>query len=78
MNWNHIVTVYLKELKDSLRDRRTLISMIVVPTLLTWPGSAIIHDIKGENWELTAGWRARFSHCLLFDPTRPSSSRSMA
>jgi type IV secretion system protein VirD4 len=21
-----------------------------VPTLLTWPGSAIIHDIKGENW----------------------------
>ena len=34
MNWIHIVTVYLKELKDSLRDRRTLISMIVVPTLL--------------------------------------------
>jgi sodium transport system permease protein len=34
MNWNHIVTVYLKELKDSLRDRRTLISMIVVPTVV--------------------------------------------
>lgn len=34
MNWNHIVTIYLKELKDSLRDRRTLISMIVIPTLL--------------------------------------------
>ena len=34
MNWTHIVTVYLKELKDSLRDRRTLISMIVIPTLL--------------------------------------------
>ena len=34
MNWNHIVTVYLKELKDSLRDRRTLISMIVIPTLI--------------------------------------------
>ena len=34
MNWSHIVTIYLKELKDSLRDRRTLISMIVVPTLL--------------------------------------------
>ncbi|MDP1580469.1 MAG: ABC transporter permease [Candidatus Didemnitutus sp.] len=34
MNWNHIVTVYLKELRDSLRDRRTLISMIVVPTLV--------------------------------------------
>jgi hypothetical protein len=25
----------------------------VVPTLLTWPGSAIVHDIKGENWSLT-------------------------
>jgi sodium transport system permease protein len=34
MNWNSIVTVYLKELKDSLRDRRTLISMIVIPTLI--------------------------------------------
>jgi type IV secretion system protein VirD4 len=28
---------------------------LVVPTLLTWPGSAIVHDIKGENWSLTAG-----------------------
>jgi sodium transport system permease protein len=34
MNWHHIVTVYLKELRDSLRDRRTLISMIVIPTLI--------------------------------------------
>jgi sodium transport system permease protein len=34
MNWNNIVTVYLKELKDSLRDRRTLISTIVIPTLI--------------------------------------------
>ncbi|WP_460255593.1 type IV secretory system conjugative DNA transfer family protein, partial [Acidiphilium sp. MT5] len=33
---------------------------LVVPTLLTWPGSAIVHDIKGENWTLTAGWRAQF------------------
>jgi hypothetical protein len=48
---------------------------LVLPTLLTWPGSAVIHDIKGENWELTAGWRARFSHCLLFDPTNPASAR---
>jgi sodium transport system permease protein len=34
MKWNFILTIYLKELKDSLRDRRTLISMIVIPTLL--------------------------------------------
>jgi len=34
MNWNSILTVYFKELRDSLRDRRTLMSMIVIPTLL--------------------------------------------
>ncbi len=48
---------------------------LVVPTLLSWTGSAVIHDVKGENWELTAGWRAKFSHCLLFDPTNPLSAR---
>lgn len=47
---------------------------LVIPTLLTWPGSAIVHDIKGENWNLTAGWRSRFGRVLLFDPTDPSSS----
>ena len=25
---------------------------LVVPTLLGWTGSAVIHDIKGENWSL--------------------------
>ena len=47
---------------------------LVVPTLLTWPGSAIVHDIKGENWTLTAGWRARFGRVLLFDPTNIHSN----
>ena len=47
---------------------------LVVPSLLTWPGSAIVHDIKGENWQLTAGWRARFSCVLLFDPTNSASA----
>ena len=46
---------------------------LVIPTLLTWPGSAVIHDLKGENWALTAGWRSRFSDCLLFDPVSPQS-----
>jgi type IV secretion system protein VirD4 len=48
---------------------------LVIPTLLTWPGSAIVHDIKGENWELTAGWRARFGSVLLFDPTNPGAAQ---
>ncbi len=42
---------------------------LVVPTLLSWTGSAVIHDIKGENWELTSGWRSGFSRCVRFDPT---------
>ena len=46
---------------------------LVVPTLLTWPGSAIVHDIKGENWGLTAGYRSRFGRVLLFDPTNANS-----
>ena len=47
---------------------------LVIPSLLTWPGSAIVHDIKGENWQLTAGFRALHGRVLLFDPTNPKSS----
>ncbi|MCA0030506.1 conjugal transfer protein TraG [Mesorhizobium sp. B263B2A] len=47
---------------------------LVVPSLLTWPGSAIVHDIKGENWQLTAGFRALHGRVLLFDPTNSRSS----
>ncbi len=46
-------------------------SGIVVPTLLDWPESVVVHDIKGENWALTAGWRHRSlgNVCFRFDPT---------
>lgn len=47
---------------------------LVVPTLLTWPGSCIVHDIKGENWGLTAGFRSRSGQVLLFDPTNSQSA----
>ena len=47
---------------------------LVVPTLLSWMGSAVIDDIKGENWQITAAWRARFSHCLYFNPTDAKSA----
>jgi type IV secretion system protein VirD4 len=47
---------------------------LVIPSLLTWPGSAIVHDIKGENWQLTAGFRVRHGRVLLFDPTNAKSS----
>jgi type IV secretion system protein VirD4 len=47
---------------------------LVIPTLLTWPYSTIVHDIKGENFHLTSGFRAKFGSVLLFDPTNPLSA----
>ena len=48
---------------------------LVIPTLLSWPHSTVVHDIKGENWQLTSGHRSGFSHCILFDPTNPASAK---
>ncbi len=50
---------------------------LVVPTLLGWHESVLVHDIKGENWHLTAGFRATQlrQRVLRFDPTRPGSAR---
>ena len=44
MNLHNVLTVFLKELRDSLRDRRTLISMIVVPTLMI-PGIMLVAGV---------------------------------
>lgn len=43
---------------------------LVIPTLLNWQQSAIILDIKGENYALTAGWRKTHAenYILKFDP----------
>jgi type IV secretion system protein VirD4 len=42
---------------------------VVVPNLLSWPGSVIVSDIKGENWTRSAGYRARHGQEVhLFDP----------
>ena len=30
--------------------------------------SVVVFDPKGENWEATAGWRAKFSTCIPFRP----------
>ena len=50
---------------------------IVIPTLLGWDESVLIHDIKGENWALTAGFRKEHlgQRCLKFCPTEPDSVR---
>ncbi len=48
---------------------------LVLPTLLSWSDSALVLDIKGENWRLTSGWRASIGQRILkFDPTAESGS----
>ena len=43
---------------------------LVIPTLLSWGASAVITDIKGELWALTAGWRQKHAQnkVLRFEP----------
>ncbi|MGH6964305.1 MAG: type IV secretory system conjugative DNA transfer family protein [Phenylobacterium sp.] len=42
---------------------------VVIPNLLTWPDSVVVLDVKGENWEATAGFRAgNGQRVLAFDP----------
>jgi type IV secretion system protein VirD4 len=31
---------------------------VIIPNLLNWPDSVVVLDIKGENYEITAGYRA--------------------
>jgi type IV secretion system protein VirD4 len=43
---------------------------VIVPTLLTWRHSALIHDLKDELWPLTAGARKRMGQlCMRFAPS---------
>jgi len=46
---------------------------IILPTLLSYPDSTVVLDIKGENWALTSGWRKSQGHKVLrFDPSDAS------
>ncbi len=48
---------------------------LVIPTLLAWSESAVVYDIKGENWAKTAGFRAQQGHlCFKFSPVEEASS----
>lgn len=46
----------------------------VMPSLLSWNGSVLVHDPKRELWRLSSGWRTRFSHAFYFDPRDPASA----
>ncbi len=46
---------------------------LVIPTLLEWLHSTLVLDIKGENWDKTAGYRKSLGHKVLrFEPTDAS------
>jgi type IV secretion system protein VirD4 len=48
---------------------------LVIPTLLAWQGSTVVHDIKGENYALTAGYRESIGQRILrFSPTEKGTS----
>lgn len=46
----------------------------VIPNLLFWEESVVVHDIKGENFELTSGYRNRKlgQPCFYWNPADPN------
>ena len=45
---------------------------LVIPNLLTWPDSLVVLDVKRENWDASAGYRAAHGQqVILFDPMDP-------
>lgn len=50
---------------------------VVIPNLLTWPDSTVVLDVKRENWDATAGFRAAHGQAVhLFDPLDPEGRTS--
>lgn len=44
----------------------------VIPNLLFWTDSVIVHDIKLENYEITSGWRERQGQKVyVWNPAQP-------
>jgi len=42
--------------------------LLAVSQLLTWEGSVIVNDLKGELFDATAGYRSTFSRIVVVDP----------
>ncbi|MGI6656297.1 MAG: type IV secretory system conjugative DNA transfer family protein [Desulfobulbus sp.] len=48
---------------------------LILPTLVSWPDSSVVLDIKGENYALTSGWLAsQGNRVLRFDPADASGA----
>ena len=49
---------------------------VVVPNLLNWPDSVVVLDIKGENYDITAGYRAERGQAVYAFAPFDESARS--
>jgi type IV secretion system protein VirD4 len=51
---------------------------LVLPTLLSYPHSCVVNDMKGELWGQTAGWRNEHAKSIVikFDPAAAEGSGS--
>ncbi|MHB8283565.1 MAG: type IV secretory system conjugative DNA transfer family protein [Caulobacteraceae bacterium] len=47
----------------------------VVPTLISWHGSALVYDRKGELFHITADYRKGYTYVVRFEPTNPDTVR---
>lgn len=49
---------------------------LVLPTLLSYPHSCVVNDMKGELWGQTAGWRKKYANNVVikFDPAAAEGS----
>ena len=47
---------------------------IVIPNLLNWEGSVICLDIKRENFNVTSGYRQKYSEVHIWDPTNQAGN----
>lgn len=44
----------------------------VIPNLLFWEDSCVVHDVKLENYDLTSGWRTSIGQkCYVWSPAEP-------
>ena len=52
---------------------------IVTPNLLNYPDSVVMYDMKGKDWETTAGYRSTEldNICVKFEPTNGDGSSCM-
>lgn len=48
---------------------------VVIPTLLSFRGSVVVNDPKGEAFEHTAGWRAKLGNIYRVEWSNPNGTR---